>query len=88
MYAACGDGMKARLVRLSSTNTNLRTREVEGEYFVPPKVGDRFKLTGESLSFTGGIRLIDTSPVVVIVQDTEKLIIFKTENSTYELHCL
>jgi hypothetical protein len=76
--------MKAKLIRLASTNKNMRTKDVEGEYFVPPTIGERFKFIGESLSFSDGIRLIDTSPVTTITPKLDR-IEFTTENSTYEL---
>lgn len=76
--------MKGKLVRLQSTNNNLRTKEIEGEFIVPPVIGAPFRIYGESLSFKGGIRFIETSNVQTVETLSDR-IRFTTLNSTYEL---
>ncbi len=78
--------MNGKLVRLHSTNNNLRTKEVEGVFDQLPTVGQGFKLIGESLDFEGGSRLIFTSNVIEVVRKDIGVWSFQTLNSFYELH--
>jgi len=77
--------MSGKLKRLKSSHQNLRTDEVEGEYAYNPEVGKVFILIGESLSFKGGKRWIETTPVKTVEQLPDR-IRFTTLYSTYELY--
>jgi hypothetical protein len=63
----------------------VRTKEMVGEFMNLPKEGHPFVMFGEPLDKTQNARMIHTSPVVGIVSDTGSSVLFRTENSTYEV---
>lgn len=77
--------MKGILVRLESTNNNLRTNEIEGEYDKVPTPGEPFVLIGEPLDPRAHFRMVTTSTVQDVEHFPDK-IRFTTRNSTYELY--
>ena len=61
----------------------LRTSSVEGAFTTLPTKGDSFAIVGEGLVF--GTRMVTTSPVEKIISHVNNNVLFKTENSTYEI---
>lgn len=89
------------LVKMSkvANGAALRTNEVEGITNELPQVGKRFGLVGKSLTPGGIARLVETSPVVELDQDTiltkteagssrSDQFTIKTENSVYSVFVL
>lgn len=67
----------------------MRTDSMEGEFEKLPTIGERFQILGDALTIPGGIRLIDTSPVVEVTWVWKpKVLLFVTENSLYLLHSI
>ena len=78
--------MTGTLTKIKSTNENLRTPSVDGEFDSLPEVGQMFQMTGESLALAGrGFRLVQTSLVVSADKMRDELYEFKTYNSYYRL---
>lgn len=78
--------MKIKLIKLKSNHNNLRTDEVEGNLEALPEVGEPLVMSAPGLHF--GTRIIITSLIQEIVEDTGSKITFRTMNSTYELELL
>ena len=76
--------MYGKLSRIESSNQNLRTKTVEGEFEKYPTIGENFDLIGKSLSPLGDFRLVSTSTVLGVMQ-VGKLYTFDTMYSRYEL---
>ena len=77
-----------KLTKIKSTHDNVRTDEIVGYPYMPPKVGKRFSF----ISFGGGLeipgdRLITTS-IVKVINDLDGKQEIVTENSTYTLERL
>lgn len=77
---------KINLEKFESTNTNLRTKTVLGQTDELPEVNHTFVMMAESLTPGGTFRYIETSLVKEIVSQDDKVIRFKTENSTYQIN--
>jgi hypothetical protein len=71
------------------SNAPLRTKDVECSFVNRPKEGNQFVVTAKSLTAENDFRVVATSPVVEIVSISEgedgAVILFNTQNSTYEL---
>jgi len=73
------------LTKIQSEHSQLRTDTVEGKIIRMPEVGTRFRMTGPPLG-TGIYRLVETSIVQKLINDSEKrIILFDTEFSKYKL---
>lgn len=79
---------KINLEKFESTNNNLRTKTVLGETDELPQVNQTFMMMAESLTSEAKFRYIETSQVKEIVYQDDKVIRFKTENSTYQVNVL
>lgn len=79
---------RVSLTRLASNNANLRTPNIEGVTAALPKVGQGFRLVGESLTKGASFRLITTSKVTDVEVINPSEIKFFTENSSYNLAIL
>ena len=77
--------MKTKIIKIASNHNNVRTPTMEGDCADIPRVGEPFTITGKSLSFSGGIRVIETTQVKSIIKIRENYYEFKTLNSTYGL---
>lgn len=80
--------MKGKLIRLASSNNNLRTNEVIGVFESLPVEGKEFKMLAESLTPDGSFRLVITSPVSKILSVKENNYLFNSHFSTYELEII
>lgn len=80
--------MKGKLIRLASSNNNLRTNEVIGIFDSLPVEGKEFKMLAESLTPGGTFRLVTTSPVSKIISSKENNYLFNSHFSTYELEII
>lgn len=67
----------------------LRTKDVECSFTNRPTEGHQFVVTAKSLTAENDFRVVATSPVTEIVSISEgedgAVILFNTQNSTYEL---
>lgn len=83
----CGEKMYGSLERLeSNSSSGLRTNTVYGYFIIEPTVGQRFFMISAPLSGNEKEeRQISTSEVVSIEDLTADRIVFKTQNSSYEL---
>jgi len=79
--------VKGRLVKLSVNLNALRTDEVVGD-FLYPKVGERFVMLSDALEPGFGCRIINTSPVTKVHDETGDYVEFSTLNSLYGLYIL
>ena len=77
--------MTGKLVKMLSGNTNLRTNEVLGEFSTLPNIGQRFQMRGEPLDPTKDLRVVETSPIVLVNHVSDNEIVFNTQNSMYKL---
>ena len=77
--------MRGKIKKIVSNHNNLRTTEMEGEFSEPPTVGQPFTIFGEALEEKEGVRMIRTTPVKEVGLITGGDLVFKTENSEYEL---
>jgi len=66
----------------------IRTDSVEGEAFDLPQVGKPFVIEAPSSLIVDGIRLVNTSAIQTITEETDKVFIIKTMNSTYKVEVL
>lgn len=80
--------MKGKLIRLASSNNNLRTNEVVGTFDSLPAEGKEFKMFAESLTPGGLFRLVATSPVSKILSAKDNNYLFNSHFSTYELEII
>ncbi len=76
--------MKAKLTRISSSHTILRTDEVIGHTENSPQVGKRFVMFADSLNPSGAFRHVSTSPVQTVEGISLRVMRFTTLNSVYE----
>lgn len=77
---------KVLLVKVKSNHQNLRTPTVSGIADTLPAVGFPFVMYGEPLTDEGDTRVVTTTPVTRILEQTVPGVTrFETENSTYEL---
>ena len=78
--------MHGTLTKVFSVHANLRTTSVTGDFENLPTVGERFNLIGQSLTEGDFMRLVTTSPVVMVWKiPGTPVVCFKTENSVYGL---
>lgn len=75
--------LRAKLVKLASNHSNLRTNEIEGKCTHIPEVGESFVLFAPALE-GGDFRMIQTTPVT-LCEYNDKKFSFQTKNSSYEL---
>lgn len=80
--------MKGRLFKISSTHSNLRTDQVDGECIGVPMVGDCFVMTSEPLTEGADVRIVATTTIREVAKLTKNLYEFKTRNSTYRFEVL
>lgn len=73
------------LIKIDSTHNNMRTNEFKGHFMNIPVVGNQFCIFGEPISENMSVRYIKTSPVKEVEQIYDKILEFKTQNSTYHL---
>jgi hypothetical protein len=77
--------MKVKLIRITSTNNNLRTPTVEGEAVTFPVVGAHFSMLAASLDASKDVRMVTTSMITSVEVVDDKTYRFVTNNSVYEL---
>lgn len=76
---------KGKLRQKSESESGIRGGEIEGSFDLLPEVGRGFRFVGEPLNPQADMRLVWTSPVVGILSNEGGKMMFKTENTTYEL---
>ena len=64
--------------------SRVRTETVTGMCENYPVIGESFAMVAESLTFGLDLRIVRTSPVKNIDKQ-DNIIVFETENSTYQL---
>ena len=79
--------MKVQLKKLESTHENLRSDIVVGNASDLPEIDYGFVMCSRPLELSKDFRFVCTSPVRTI-EKLGNLIVFTTENSTYELTIL
>ncbi len=77
--------MYGTLSKLLSTNDNLRTDEVEGEFNKIPTVGGRFEMVGEPLDKEKDVRFVSTSIIQKVSTLSDDEFDFTTMYSVYNL---
>lgn len=80
--------MKVKLYKVESTHNNVRTNETEGVAPAMPEVGKTFLLYAEPLTPGATVRYIHTTTIQSVEELSNKLIEFKTRNSTYRVEKL
>ena len=80
--------MKAKLTRIQSKHQNLRTDEIVGQTEELPRIGSPFTLIANPLVRFANFRLVRTTPVRVIWNNSRTEYEFWTENSHYRLSVL
>ena len=60
----------------------LRSPIIEGMARVMPKIGKQFVMTGAPLEEGGGMRLVNTSPIVAILDHDGDGVLFETESGS------
>ena len=85
---------KVKLKKIKSSHQNLRTDEIVGfTEFEKPVVGDFFFMTAEALtepfkSMPGGARMIHTTKIQEVREESENIYQFETRNSVYTVEYL
>ena len=88
--------MKAKLTKLKSNHTQLRTDVIEGMIPLLPKVGLSFSIYAKPLDEAADVRIVTTTPIEHLTEVSEDLSgesgkrvwAFDTANSTYRLELL
>ena len=74
-----------KLIKIESTHDNMRTDEFDGHFAFLPEEGGSFVIYGEPISENMSVRYIRTSMIKSVEWIYEKIVEFKTQNSTYHL---
>lgn len=80
--------IQARLIKLESTHSNIRTPETIGELRCLPEVGIPIILYSDPLTKGANIRIIQTTPAKRVEQLEGGSYIVTTSHSTYHLAVL
>lgn len=78
--------MRGKITKLSDNPNAFRTKDMEGTFFHPPTVGQKFQMIGNALELREGSRIFTTSVVQEISTNPDfDGVIIRTENSLYAL---
>jgi len=76
--------IKCRIVQLKSNHNHIRTSMIEGFCQIKPDIGRSFSMFSRPLDPHQDLRVFRSSPVKTIRTEEDGLMIFTTENSTYQ----
>ena len=78
--------MRGKITKLSTNENAFRGESMEGRFFRPPFVGERFTMEGKAIDERMDVRILRTSVVQEIRTEPDvEGVILRTENSVYQL---